>query len=361
MSEECLEAVIKGYMATPQPQHAFGWQGGEPTLMGVDFFRKVIFLQKKYALAGTSVANHVQTNAVLLDDDFADLFFKHNFLVGVSLDGPPELHNHFRTFPDGRGSYVDVLRGISALQKYNVKMNALCLVNAANVRRCGDVYQHLKDCGFTYHQYIPCVEFDSRGRLSSYAVRSGSWGKFLCSLFDQWVAHDVGYISIRYFDSLLLFLTTGKYNLCHMDKNCTQYFLVEHNGDIYPCDFFAESQLKLGNACFDPWIKIIHSEIYQKFGNSKSVWNSTCSDCPYLHLCSADCLKHRLSYGSKNSKQLSWLCEGYKLFFEYSLPILKEIAEDMGKIGHLFVDMVGPNDLCPCGSGKKFKKCCGKS
>jgi len=146
-----------------------------------------------------------------------------------------------------------------------------------------------------------------------------------------------------------------------MDKNCTQYFLVEHNGDIYPCDFFAESQLKLGNACFDPWIKIIHSEIYQKFGNSKSVWNSTCSDCPYLHLCSADCLKHRLSYGSKNSKQLSWLCEGYKLFFEYSLPILKEIAEDMGKIGHLFVDMVGPNDLCPCGSGKKFKKCCGKS
>ncbi len=369
MSDSVLEATIKSYMATYQPQYAFAWQGGEPTLMGVEFFRRVVELQKKYGRAGTSVANGLQTNTTMIDDEFARHLSKYRFLVGVSLDGPAHIHDHYRHFVSGRGSHADVIHGIGCLQQNRVEFNILTLVSNINVGKGRDIYRYLRDKGFLYQQYIPCVEFDNNGQPLIFTISAKQWGDFLCEIFDEWIKWDTRRVSIRWFDSIISYLVDGGYNVCQMGRNCCQYFVIEHNGDIYPCDFFVCPELKLGNIGNASWQELVQSRIYLDFGAQKARWHKECDNCDELSYCSGDCLKHRLFHGRMHSGQLSWLCYGYKQFFQHALPGLKNLADTIRK-ERLKTRMqasprdpsgkIGRNEPCPCGSGLKYKKCCGQ-
>jgi len=370
MSERVLERMVSTYLKTEQPQHVFCWQGGEPTLMGLDFFRRAVELEAGYGKPGSSVANSLQTNGVLIDDEFASFLSKYNFLVGVSLDGPQEIHDRFRVSANGSGSHAQVLKALKRLKRHRVEFNILTLVTSANVTRAKEVYHYLCDMGLLYHQYIPCVEFDGRNNLLPFAVTARQWGDFLCEIFDEWIAPALPKVSVRLFDSILAFLLNGDKTICRMQDDCRRYFVVEYNGDVYPCDFFVDEDKKIGNVMTDAWQELLKSPQYLAFGRLKPRWNQACSECEYLSLCAGDCLKHRL-YENNNPKNLSWLCEGWKRFYRHSLPGFKKLAGEIQrenqrrriaervKLNPPPGKKIGRNDPCPCGSGKKYKRCCG--
>jgi uncharacterized protein len=373
MTERVLDRVVSSFMAVKQPGHSFAWQGGEPTLMGLDFFKRVVELQKRYGRGGVSVSNGLQTNGILIDDDWARHFAEYHFLLGVSLDGPAEFHNRYRQYVDGRGTHGDVLKGIEALKRHQVEFNILTLVSQANVKAPVDVYDYLVEQGFLYHQYIECVEFDGQGGLLPFSVSAGEWGEFLCALFDRWFVSDTRRVSIRLFDSILTRMVDGVANVCTLGADCRNYLVVEHNGDIYPCDFFVDPELRLGNILRDDWATFWSQDRFAAFGAAKARWNAQCEVCPYLSLCAGGCQKHRYALG-RNPRALSALCEGWKLFYSHTLERFNQLAagirQERAQAEALTRSKVtaqiaaggvnpGRNDPCPCGSRKKFKKCCG--
>ena len=385
MSDDVLEQMIKSYMATRQPTYSIGWQGGEPTLMGLEFFQKTVEFQKKYGHPGASVGNGLQTNATLIDDEMAAFFHEYNFLLGCSLDGPAKLHDRYRLTAGGKATQADVLQGLEILERHKVEFNILILVSQANVAHAREVYRYLVKQGHLFHQYIPCVEFDEEGQLLPFAISGEEWGDFLCELFDEWYAKDTRKVSIRHFDSILLKMIDGVANVCTLGENCCQYFVVEYNGDVYPCDFFVEKPLKLGNVMENSWEEMLQSPVYAEFGAQKSQWNTVCESCDCLDLCSGDCLKHRV-YAGNPPQHLSKLCAGWKRFLRYTRGRFERLADRVRKqrmrearayqqaqMQQAQMQMqnktqtpnkvqfasVGRNDPCPCGSGKKFKKCCG--
>ena len=328
MSDDVLEKIISSYMQTEQPSYSFCWQGGEPTLMGLDFFTRVTEFQKKYGAAkSATVANGLQTNAILINDEMAEHFAKHNFLIGVSLDGPEGIHNTYRKKKSGSGSHSDVLSAIEVLRRHKVEFNILVLVSRANVAKCREVFSYLVEKGFFYHQYNPCVEFDSKGKLLPFSKIGEEWGKILCELTNCWLSAGSRKISIRLFDSILNYLVYGIKNVCTMGRDCRQYFVVEYNGDVYPCDFFVRKELKLGNIMENSWEELLESEKYEIFGKKKCKLDSICEKCEFLSLCYGDCLKHRPPGDAFNPQALSSLCEGQKIFFRHSMAKLKNIAQ----------------------------------
>jgi uncharacterized protein len=365
MTLETLEVMIKSYMRTDQSkQYAFGWQGGEPTLMGLDFFKKVVELQLKYALPGSSISNGLQTNATMITDEFAKFFGEYKFLLGVSLDGSEYFHDYYRKTIGQKPSHALVMRGIEHLKQNQVEFNILTLVNNQTVKKAKEIYRYLRDNSFYFHQYIPCVEFEADGSLKSFSITGEEWGMFLSDLFDEWIKEDVKKVSIRLFDSIMEYLVYGRYNVCFMQDNCVQYFVVEYDGGVYPCDFFVKDNLFLGNVKTNSWEELYNSEIYHSFGTQKSIWNQECNLCPYLKLCHGDCQK--LRYGAPNhSKQLSNLCRGWRIFYTRNLPRFKIIAEKFKKENNIIgispfrLPKYGRNMMCDCGSGKKYKSCCG--
>jgi len=328
MSDGTLKRMISTYLATDQDTYSFGWQGGEPTLMGVEFFQRVVELQTRYGRPGSIVANGLQTNATMITDELARLLAEYRFLLGVSLDGPEEVHNTHRKNRKGAGSYKRVIEGIELLNKHRVELNILVAVNNANVTMARSIYSFLLDMGIRYHQYIPIVEFDEQGRPLPYSIDGPQWGAFLKELFEVWYP-DAGRVSVRLFDALLTYLVEGSRILCTMGRDCRQYFLVEHNGDVYPCDFFAAPELRLGNLLETDWSDLLESPRYEAFGRQKSQWNEACESCPFLELCMGDCLKHRF-YAAPPARSdpgsLSWLCSGWKIFYESCLPGFRRIA-----------------------------------
>lgn len=325
MSEEVLEKLISSYLERDQKQYNISWQGGEPSLMGVEFFKKITDLEMKYGQKGKFMANAFQTNGTLITDELAKHLKKFRFLVGVSLDGNAEMHDYYRKTIDNRGSHSDVMKGIDLLDKNNVKYNILTLVNTSNVKKGKELYKYLKEEGFFYHQYTPCVEFDKDGNILEFTITAKEWGAFLCDIFDEWLKTDVNKVSIRLFDSILSSLIYNKNNMCSMEDNCSKYFVVEHNGDVYPCDFFVEEKRKLGNIMDNTWDELLLKDEYILFGKEKANWNNKCNRCNYLNLCLGDCLKHRYKVG-KDAKELSYLCEGWKIFYKHSLTKFKKLA-----------------------------------
>ncbi len=355
MSEAVLERLIASYMATEQPVYAFGWQGGEPTLMGLDFFRKAVQFQLQYGKPGASVSNGLQTNGTLLTDAMAAFFTEYRFLLGVSLDGPPEIHDRFRSKIDGAGSHREVMRGIRALRRQKTEFNALTLVTQANIRQGKEVYRYLKEEGFFFHQYIPCVEYDASGKPLPWTISGEEWGRFLLSIFEAWYSGDARAISIRQFDSVLEALLAGKASVCTMADSCRQYFVVEHNGDVYPCDFFVDPGWKLGNLMENAdWPLYTEAPLYKRFAGRKGALSQLCAECPYLSLCQGDCPKHRIPYlqqppetrhvppprhdtsslsGAAEGHGIglftSVLCEGWKLFYRETLPEFQKLARNL--------------------------------
>jgi uncharacterized protein len=330
MSESVLERIVSSYLSTEQSTYSFGWQGGEPTLMGIDFFRKVVELQSRCGHPGSVVANGLQTNATMITEELAQLFSEYRFLLGVSLDGPEIIHNTYRRNKRGTGSYARVVEGIELLKKHRVEFNVLVAVNAANVGKAREIYRFLLDRGVLFHQYIPIVEFDQRGNLLPFSVEGRQWGEFLREIYEEWYP-DAGRVSVRLFDAILTYLVDGTPIICTMGRDCRQYFLIEHNGDVYPCDFFVQSGLRLGNLLDSGWLQLLESPDYEFFGRQKSRWNEMCDSCPHLELCQGDCLKHRFygegsEQGEADPRKLSWLCAGWKAFFQSTVPGFKRIA-----------------------------------
>ena len=362
MSDEVLEQLIRGYMATDQPVYSFGWQGGEPTLMGVEFFQKVTALQQQYGRPGAQVANGLQTNTTLIDDALAEHLARYQFLVGASLDGPPDVHDAYRTTRGGKPTHDLVLQSVERLRRAGVAVNVLVLVNQANVRRVGEVYAYMKDLGFGFMQFIPCVEFLPDGTPAPFAINGREWGEFLSEIFALWYPNDVRTISIRHHDSLMQFLLDGSRTMCTMGGRCDAYYVVEHTGDVYPCDFYVDPDLKLGNVAQDPWGTLERSPIRAKFAGAKSQWADACETCEHLPYCSGDCVKHR---AVADKGEGSWLCAGWKSFYDSAIPHLRSLAQSVhaerGLSGPLW-DPSGtnPDSPCYCGSGKKYRNCHGR-
>ncbi len=311
MSDEILEHMIAGYLAGNRRNCTLGWQGGEPTVMGLDFFRRAVQLMQKHGHDGQQIANGLQTNGTLLDDDWAKFLAEYHFLVGVSVDGPPELHDPHRC-----GSHASVMRGIDALRRHRVEFNILTLVNSLNVKEPLKVYRYLRDeLGVNYLQFIECVE-----PQASFALGGEEWGEFLCTVFDEWYGHDTTRVSVRFFDSVLNKIMTGAPSMCSMCRECGQYLVVEHDGGIYPCDFFVNPELRLGKVGEKPLPQFLEMPRARTFAKLKSNTDRECRKCPYFRFCAGDCTKNR-----RDNRSL--LCAGYKKFYGHTLERFNKLAE----------------------------------
>ena len=328
MSDDVLERTIAGYMGTLQTRsHTFSWQGGEPGLMGLRFFEKAVKLQVKHAPRGAVVCNAFQTNGTLITDELAAFLAEYRFLFGVSMDGPAQVHDHYRKTREGMPSQASVLKGIDRLKRAGVEFNILALVNNRTVKQPREIYGYFKKRGFFHQQYVPCVEFDEAGRLRPWSITGPDWGAFLCAIFDRWMADDTGRISIRLFDSIVEYLASGERNACTMGTDCRQYFVVEYDGTVYPCDFFVRDELRLGNVMDTKWRELLANPVYRRFGLEKANWSDDCRSCSWLKLCHGDCPKLRWHEGERRGRSV--LCEGWQAFYAHALPGLQRLAGDL--------------------------------
>ena len=323
MSKEVAEILIRGYLALRLPQSSFCWQGGEPTLMGLDFFRNVAELQTKYGTNGQIVANSLQTNGTLLTEEWCKFLTKYKFLVGISMDGPEEFHDHYRRNIAGQGSFQRVIAGINLCKEYGVEFNVLTLLTERNVENSDILFAFLVEHGIRYMQFIPCFEKDNDG-IASYSITHEQYGHFLCRLFDLWLAHGFDKVSIRLFDSLLSYLLNGNQSICTFQKRCGDYVVVEHDGSVYACDFFVEPQWKLGNLLETPIDQLAFSEKKRQFADAKYDVSSTCFVCRHFNLCRGGCLKERI-FLNCDYKGQSYFCQSYKRFFDYTVPKLMQL------------------------------------
>jgi uncharacterized protein len=349
MSDDVLEATIrKTIEAQDAPGVEFGWQGGEPTLLGVDFFRRAVELQHRYA-GGKEIHNSIQTNATLLDDEWAAFLAENRFLVGVSIDGPKELHDAYRKDRRGGPSHDLVMRGIRMLQKHGAEFNTLTTVHRVNAPHPVKVYRFLRKIGARYMQFIPIVERipDERARelgldlslpprtdeeearrVTEWSVRPGEWGRFLIEIFDVWVRQDVGRVFIQAFDSALANWTQMGPAVCVSSPVCGNALVLEHNGDVFACDHFVYPEYRRGNIATDDLRALVDSEEQQAFGRSKrDALPGQCLRCAVRFACHGGCLKHRFLTTADGEPGLNYLCRGYQAFFEHIRPAMDVMAD----------------------------------
>jgi uncharacterized protein len=374
--EEYIRQTIEGHRV---PEVTIAWQGGEPTLMGLDFFRRAVAVQKKYARAGVRIENTFQTNGVLLDDDWCRFFHDNNFLVGLSMDGPGELHDTYRKDRQGRGTFDRVFRAARLLQKHRVEFNILCAVNRTNADHPLEVYWFFRDeLGAQYIQFIPIVEreneagFQEGNAVTDRSVRPEQWGRFLVAIFDEWVRRDVGRMFVLNFDGALAGWLGRAGTVCIFGPTCGLGVALEHNGDLYSCDHFVEPDHLLGNILTTPLIELVGSEKQRRFGGAKrDTLPRYCRECAFLAVCNGECPKNRFTETPDGEGGLNYLCEGYRTFFARADRPMRMMAGLLrqGRCADEVMPMlaaekkaaakVGRNEPCPCGSGLKYKKCCG--
>ena len=373
MSDALLEHYVRQYIeASPGPQVHFAWQGGEPTLMGLDFFRRVVELQQKYLPSGWTCTNALQTNGTLLTPDWCEFLKANHFLVGISIDGPAHLHDHYRVDKGQRPTHSKVMRGLRLLQEHGVEYNVLCVVNNVNAEEPLNVYNFFKENGVEWIQFIPIVEHLGDGKVSSRSVGPEQWGRFLTAIFDEWVRHDVGRIFVQTFEETIrneAGLTGG---LCVFQETCGDALAMEHNGDLFSCDHFVLPEFKLGNILELPIVEMANSPEQIAFGKAKrDALPSYCRRCEVLSLCYGECPKNRFVTTPDGEPGLNYLCAGYRRFFNHVRPTVQRILAllNAGKPPALIMDemraqderrwqQTGRNEPCPCGSGKKYKRCC---
>ncbi len=329
MCGDVLEAFTRQYIESQQgPEIVFGWQGGEPTLMGLEFFRKAVSLQKRYARPGVRISNTIQTNGVRLDDEWCRFFARHAFLVGISLDGPAEVHDAFRVDKGGKPTYQAVMEGIRLLQRHGVEFNLLTTVHAANAPRPLEVYRFFRDeVGARFIQFIPIVERIGSG-VSPESVPASEYGAFLCSIFDEWVRRDVGRIFVQIFDVALASWARRNPGLCIFQKTCGTALAVEHNGDVYSCDHFVTPSYRLGNIMEGPLPAMVDSDDQRAFGAAKRMaLPAYCRACDVRFACNGGCPKNRFIETPDGEPGLNYLCEGYQRFFHHVGPAMAWMAE----------------------------------
>jgi uncharacterized protein len=327
MSEEVLERLVKDYMALRFPLAGFAWQGGEPTLMGLEFYKKAVELQKKYGVSGQEVGNSLQTNAILLNENWCRFLHENKFLVGISIDGPKEFHDYYRLDHSGAGTFDRVMRAIENCKQHNVEYNTLTLLNARNADYPDEVFDFLVGLGVKFVQFIPCVEVDpATGEVADFSITPKQYGDFLCRLFDRWYEYGPRKLSIRDFDSVLSYYVTGRHSICTFDRQCSQYIVIEHTGDAFCCDFFVEPKWRLGNIFETPIEKLAVSSKKRTFARTKKNLCSKCLVCRHLAICRGGCMKDRAPFDKENYGRESYFCEAYKQFFDHTIPRFMQIA-----------------------------------
>lgn len=362
MSTDVLRTLTAKLLKLNLPVSQFCWQGGEPTLMGPDFYQTAVDLQMELGTAGQSVSNAIQTNGLNIDEQWAKFFAKYKFLIGISLDGPADIHDRHR----GEGTGERVIRATKILTDNAVEFNILTVVNRTNEDRGRHVYSYLREQGFDYLQFIPAVETDEHGQPLPFAVTAEGYGRFMCDVFDAWIDEGgEGKVHVRTFEAIICKLAGAPPASCIMGTRCDHYILIEHNGDVFPCDFFVRPEMKLGNVLEMEFAELLATERAKAFAVTKSKYPPKCKQCRYLSLCHGGCLKDReRAAGSFNGQtHETFLCPSYKLFFDHTFNWFKRTADHLSRKPPITVQPTRPpgrNSPCPCGSGNKFKQCCGK-
>ena len=414
MADDLLELYIKQLLEAHQvPEVNVAWQGGEPTLMGLDFFRRSVELVEKHRRPDQQVLHTIQTNGTQIDDEWAAFFKQHNFLVGLSVDGPREMHDAYRVNKGGSGTFDQVMRGLHALRRHEVDFNILCTLNAANADHPVEVYRFFRDeLGAQFIQFIPIIErvepeqieaalatgatlqagqpvpiapapwsswhdrplyTQSGTMVTDRSIRPEQYGHFLNAVFDEWVRRDVGTVYVQLFD-VTLGAYVGQYSLCIHSPTCGLALALEHNGDLYSCDHFVEPDYLLGNIREQHMIELVASPQQVRFGQDKmDTLPGYCRTCDVRFACHGGCPKDRFISTPEGEPGLNYLCAGYKLFFHHVDGPMRTMADLLrqGRYADEIMAMqaqqdaaafanAGRNDPCPCGSGRKFKHCHGR-
>jgi uncharacterized protein len=391
MSDELLEEFTKQFIEVHQvPVVSFTWQGGEPTLMGLDFYKKAIELQKKYA-NGKTIENSFQTNGTRLNEDWCKFFTDNNILVGISIDGPEHNHDHFRKTASGGPSFKRAMKGIELLHRHKVEFNTLSCVNDYNARFASETYRFLKSIGSGFIQFLPVVERKAPGQpenmltlvandykkdaeVTEWSVTGKEFGKFLITIFDEWVRSDVGHWFVQIFDATLANHVGEMPGICVFAETCGDALVMEHNGDLFSCDHYVYPEYYLGNIVEKPMIEMVKSQRQFDFGiDKRNKLPRYCLQCDVRYVCHGECPKHRFINTPDGRPGLNYLCEGYKMFFHHVEPYMEYMAKELKNkrapanvmkwIRNKDSQAIKPvsperNDPCPCGSGKKFKNCC---
>ncbi len=407
MPEDVLESFIKQQIESQGvPVVQFVWQGGEPTLLGIDYYKRALEMQQKYA-GEKKIENVFQTNGTLLNDEWCEFFAKNDFLIGISIDGPEHIHNHYRVNKAGEPSFDKVMHGIDLCKKHKVEFNTLTVVNDYNQDYPLEIYHFLKRIGSQFMQFIPIVErtaddpkktplqlvspdYKESAHVTDWSVNPKKYGDFLIKIFDEWVRSDVGKYYVQIFDVSLANWFGERPGLCVFTEVCGDATAIEHNGDLYSCDHFVYPENFLGNIKDKPLIQMIKSKQQVKFGlHKRNNLPTQCQNCNVRFACNGGCPKNRIAVTPEGEPGLNYLCEGYKHFFNHIDPYMKfmtnelknkrppanvmnwireQTAQESAKKHAKLVEKkkhktkpvkkVGRNDPCPCGSGKKYKDCC---
>lgn len=345
MREEVLEKLIRDYICSqPQERIEFVWHGGEPTLLGIEYFRKALQLQKKYG-SGKQIANVLQTNGTLIDDRWAEFLAENHFLCGLSIDGPEKFHDDHRRFADGRGSWKKVMECARIFRKHGVEFNTMSVVNASNSKEPVLVYEFLKEIGSRFMQFSPVVErialdeqedlsivnnhYSKETALMQENVSALDWGNFLCRIFDRWVKTDVGYCYVNWFDNTLAAYAGQQPSLCSMAPYCGCSLAIEHNGDAYCCDHFVFPEYRLGNIFQQDIAEMAKSDQQLFFEQrKKEALSARCKSCAYLSACGGDCPKNRIAKTAEG-EDISCLCQGFRMFFEHTRKYFEFMADEL--------------------------------
>ena len=341
MDEALLENYIRANIeGNNSPVIAFAWHGGEPLLAGKEFFRKAVALQQRYA-EGRTVENSIQTNGLLVDDEWCAIFRDNNFLVGVSIDGPESIHDAHRVDAGGNPTFARVMKGIERLYRNRVEYNTLTTINIHSEGRGAEVYNFLRQIS-VFMQFLPVAELLCDGRVQSpenqgadiapWSVSAKGFGQFMCDIFDVWVKNDVGRRYVQLFDATLALMVGVQPSVCSLCETCGSGLTVEHNGDVYCCDHFVYPEYKIGNIHTDRLADLAYCDRQFEFGVAKrALLPRECRHCKFYNLCHGECLKHRFICDNTGEYGKNYLCDGYRMFYEHT-------AADMERMKQLILD-----------------------
>jgi len=371
MRDEILELYLRQMIeASCQPVVTLAWQGGEPTMMGLPFFRRAVALAESLIRPGQRLEHTLQTNATLLTDEWVSFLAEHDFLVGVSIDGPQIIHDAYRVDKKGRGTFTKVMRGLTRLRVAGIRYNLLCTVHRLNEDHPIDVYRFLRDeCGGEYIQFIPIVERNAPNAETAVSERSvtpSGWGTFLSTIYDEWITRDIGNIFVQTFDAALASWIGLPAGICIFDETCGNAMALEHNGDVYSCDHFVDPGHLLGNINNVHIAQLTESVAQRRFGDSKrDSLPKYCRSCDVKFACNGECPKNRFIKTPDGEDGLNYLCAGYLHFFHHINGTMSMMADlirtgrPATEISNIFSNSPR-NASCPCGSGRKSKQCHGQ-
>ena len=330
MPNDILEEYIAQHIdASPEKVIRFSWHGGEPTVLGLDYFRRIVELQRKHKSPNQRIVNGIQTNGTLLDEEWCLFLAKMSFAVGLSLDGPPEMHDQHRVTKDGKPTHEQTMRGYKLLQEHGVYTEVLCVVNAHNVRFPLQVYRFFKQINAQYITFLPMVEPqpDAKGGVCHISVPAEAWGTFLCTIFDEWRDRDIGKVKVQIFEEATRTAFNQEHSLCIFRPTCGDIPVIEHNGDFYSCDHYVDVQHRLGNIEDTPLVELLESPAQREFGRAKlETLPRYCLECEVRAMCNGGCPKNRFINTQDGEPGLNYLCEGYRRFFNHCRPFVSEVA-----------------------------------